>query len=311
MVVAPSQPPVWCLLSDRAVLAIDGADRAVFLQGLISNDVGRLKPERAIYAALLSAQGKYQADFLLWTDGRVILADVEASRAAWLQQRLVMYRLRAQVTIEPRPSLAVAAVLPPLPAELGLGTSRGDAGITPVGPGSVDPRLAALGARIFADANGREGLAAWLGAAADADVYEAHRLALGVPNGTRDLEPDKALLLECGFVELDGVAFDKGCFVGQELTARMRYRASVRKRLLPVRLSAEAKPGTSVRDGGVAVGELRSVRGATGLAVVRLDRWERARQAGRPLQAGPAVVEPWIPDWVDPSFAVRTPESSA
>ena len=127
----------------------------------------------------------------------------------------------------------------------------------------------------------------------------------------RDLEPDKALLLENGFVELGGVDFDKGCFVGQELTARMRYRGTVRKRLLPVTLEGTAEPGAAIRDGEIEVGELRSARDGRGLALIRLDRWEKARDAGRPLQAETAVVSPTLPAWLDLTFASKRAESSA
>ncbi|NBC97330.1 MAG: folate-binding protein [Deinococcus-Thermus bacterium] len=290
----------WTRLDDRAVLEVGGADGMKLLQGLVSNDLDRLGHEPAVYAALLTPQGKYLFDFLVCPHGDVLWLDVEAARLDDLVRRLTLYRLRADVTFIRRDDLGVYAVF------------DGDA---PAVEGAaidvVDPRLAALGRRVIGTSAAVEpGLDAVATAAAPGD-FDQHRLTLGVPDGSRDLEPDKALLLENGFVELHGVDFEKGCFVGQELTARMRYRGTVRKRLVPVTLEGTAEPGTAVRAGDIDVGELRSVNGAQGLALIRLDRWEKAQEAGEPLQAETAVVSPRVPDWLDLTFASKRAESSA
>lgn len=290
----------WTRLDDRGVLEVSGADAVKLLQGLVSNDLDRLAREPAIYAALLTPQGKYLFDFLVFGRGDALWLDVEAARLDDLVRRLTLYRLRADVAFTRRDDLAVYALF------------DGDA--PPVAGAEIDvsdPRLAALGRRVIGARETVEPALAAVAAPASFADWDRHRLALGVPDGTRDLEPDKALLLENGFVELGGVDFEKGCFVGQELTARMRYRGTVRKRLVPVTLDGSAAAGTAIRAGDIEVGELRSVRGEHGLALIRLDRWEQAQAAGRPLQAETAVVSPRVPDWLDLTFASKRAESSA
>ncbi|TVQ38013.1 MAG: folate-binding protein [Geminicoccaceae bacterium] len=294
----------WTRLADRTVVAAAGADVRGLLQGLISNDLDDLSPTTPLYAALLTPQGKYLFDFIVVERGLELWLDVEASRAADFARRLLLYRLRAKADFEVRDDLAVYAVFdteappPALPAD-GAAVA------------AVDPRLAKLGWRVWGDPAVVEPILRATCAESTPEAYDRFRLLLGIPDGSRDLAPDKALLLENGFVELNGVAFDKGCFVGQELTARMKYRATVRKRLLPVGIDGDAEPGTVIRDGEMEVGELRSRQGDIGLALIRLDRWDKAKAAGRQLQADAATVAPWVPSWVDLSFASKTAESSA
>ncbi|NBB69084.1 MAG: folate-binding protein [Alphaproteobacteria bacterium] len=290
----------WTRLDDRGVLELSGADAVKLLQGLVSNDLDRLSEASAIYAALLTPQGKYLFDFLVFAHGDGLWLDVEAGRVDDLVRRLTLYRLRADVGFTKRDDLAVYALFDGEPAAV----AGAEIDV-------VDPRLAALGRRVVGEPARVEAALADLGDAATFEEYDRHRLALGVPAGSRDLEPDKALLLENGFVELHGVDFDKGCFVGQELTARMRYRGTVRKRLVPVTLDRHAEPGTPIRAGEIEVGELRSCHGDMGLALIRLDRWDKARDAGTPLQAETAVVSPRVPDWLDLTFASKRAESSA
>jgi folate-binding protein YgfZ len=290
----------WTRLNDRGVLEVSGADAVKLLQGLVSNDLDRLTREPVLYAALLTPQGKYLFDFLVFGRGQTLWLDVEAARLDDLVRRLTLYRLRADVGFTRRDDLAVYALF------------GGDApAVTGAEFDVVDPRLAALGRRVVGDPETVEPALDQVAEASAIDDWDRHRLSLGVPDGTRDLEPDKALLLENGFVELGGVDFEKGCFVGQELTARMRYRGTVRKRLVPVTLEGSAEAGTSIRAGDIDVGELRSVRGDQALALIRLDRWEKAKEAGQPLQAETAVVSPRVPDWLDLTFASKRAESSA
>ena len=290
----------WTRLETRGVLELSGADRRTLLQGLVSNDLDQLAAGDAAYAALLTPQGKYLFDFIVVARPDVLWLDVEAARLDDLVRRLTLYRLRADVGFTRRDDLAAYALF------------EGDApAIEAAEVDLVDPRLAALGRRLIGAPETVEPALAAVAEAADFAAWDRHRLAHGVPDGTRDLEPDKALLLENGFVELNGVDFDKGCFVGQELTARMRYRGTVRKRLVPVTLEGTAEPGTAVRAGDIDVGELRSVNGTQGLALIRLDRWEKARAAGEPLQTETAVVSPRVPDWLDLTFASKRAESSA
>jgi len=290
----------WTRLDDRGVLEVSGGDAVKLLQGLVSNDLDQLADEPAIYAALLTPQGKYLFDFLVFAHGDALWLDVEAARVDDLVRRLTLYRMRADVGFTKREDLAVYALF------------DGDAGaVAGAEIDVVDPRLAALGRRVVGEPRVVEPALAELAEAAAFADYDRRRLDLGVPAGTRDLEPDKALLLENGFVELHGVDFDKGCFVGQELTARMRHRGTVRKRLVPVTLDADVPPGTPIRAGDIEVGELRSSNGTQGLALIRLDRWDRARDTGTPLQAETAVVSPRVPDWLDLTFASKRAESSA
>lgn len=305
----------WVRLVDRRVIEVGGADRRSFLQGLISNDIERAQPDRAIYAALLTPQGKYMADFIVVDTGDAFLMDVPAERAAVLLQRLTMYKLRSAVDLAERDDLAVVALFGggALAAD-GLTDERGHVVARDGVWHLVDPRLASMGARAIGTDASLTSFAHCFGEPVAADRYAAHRIALGVPEGGSDLVADKSLLLESGFVELDGVAFDKGCFVGQELTARMRYRTTVRKRLLPVRLEGVLPPpGTAVHAGDVEVGEIRSGLGDRAVAVLRLDRWRDAEAKGIGLQAGAAAVRPDVPAWVDLGVgaASKDAESSA
>ncbi len=189
------------MLADRAVLRLAGAEARPFLQGLVTQDVASVVPGSPKWAGLLTPQGKALFDFILWDAGEALLLDVEAAQAEAIARRLAMYRLRRAVTIEPV-ALAVHWSLDG-------------------GPDRVpDPRLAALGRR-------------WLGPrGAAATGWQIHRLVLGVTEGVAELGQDRTLWLECNARELGGVSFTKGCYVGQENTARMHHRAKVSRRLV-------------------------------------------------------------------------------
>jgi len=195
-------------LSDRALIRLSGEDVSGFLQGLVTNDTALLAPERPLWAALLTAQGKALFDFILWADGDDVLIDCEAEQAEALARRLTLYRLRRAITIVRDDSLAVH-------------WSPTDE------KGVLDPRLPALGHR-------------WLAAAGEPapesanNAWLARRLALGVTEGAAELGSDKTLWLECNAAELNGVSFAKGCYVGQENTARMNWRNKVNRRLVVV-----------------------------------------------------------------------------
>ncbi|MGQ0675468.1 MAG: CAF17-like 4Fe-4S cluster assembly/insertion protein YgfZ [Rhodospirillales bacterium] len=291
-------------LAGRGVLAVSGPDARAFLQGLVSNDVLGVSPARAIYAALLTAQGRYLHDFFIAEIAGALCLDCEAARRDDLMRRLKMYKLRSKIALEDlTPRLAVAA-LPGAgaPASLGLAPQAGAAKELAGGGVFVDPRLAAMGARAILP---REKLAATMAAAgfspAAAGEYETLRLTLGLPDGSRDLPIEKALLLENGFDELNGVDWKKGCYVGQELTARTKYRGLVRKRLLPVRIDGPAPaPGTEVKAGGDEAGEMRSASGALGLALLRLEFVDKL------LTAGDAKLVVSKPEWVRLSDAEAT-----
>jgi len=276
-------------LDDRVVLRLSGADARNFLQGLITNDIAAATPGHAIYAALLSAQGKYLHDFFIAQLGDGFLIDAEAARLDDLLRRLNLYKLRAKVTIE-RTDLAVVAVIGDAAADaLGLASERGAAKPLDGGVAFVDPRLVEAGVRIVAPAAALPNFDA--GTRAE---YDAVRLRLGLPDGTRDLLPDKSFILENGFEELAGVDFEKGCYVGQEVTARMKHRALVRKRLVPVAIEGPAPaPGTPVTRDGVEVGEIRSAQDGRGLALIRTDA------VGSQLSAGSIVIKSHKPAWAN------------
>ena len=245
------------LLATRALIRLVGADVAGFLQGLVTNDTTMLATGRPIWAALLTAQGKAQWDFFLWPDGSDVLVDCETSQADALAKRLAMYRLRRPITIARDESLSVH-----WSAE-----------------GEGDPRLPALGRR-------------WLGApggeAAD-DLFRAHRLRLGVPEGVAELGQDKTLWLETNAIELHGVSFTKGCYVGQENTARMNWRQKVNRRL--VVLQVDADPGEAAR----------AYYPELGLAVAPV-RVEQLRSGG-PVKLGAIEAPPIVPDWLAAAIA--------
>ena len=289
----------FALLPERGILAVSGPDRRAFLQGLVSNDVEKLASGRAAHAALLTPQGKYLHDFIMLEAGEAIWLDAEAARLADLKRRLSMYRLRAKVEIAERPELGVAAVFGDgALAALGLPEEPGIVRPWEDGISLVDPRLSDLGVRVIGDRSRLVRLAETGLGEADFAAWDRHRLALGVPDGSRDLVPEKSILLESGFDELNGVDWRKGCYVGQELTARTKYRGLIKKRLFPVRINGLApQPGAMVTLDGKEAGEMRSARDGVGLALLRLE----AVAELRPLTADSATLSPVHPNWMQPS----------
>ncbi|HEX4193072.1 MAG TPA: folate-binding protein, partial [Stellaceae bacterium] len=178
----------------------------------------------------------------------------------------------------------------------------GDAGAAKEFAGGIaylDPRLASLGARFLVPRDKSDAPAQAGFAASDADAYDRHRLALGVPDGTRDLTPEKALPMESGFDEMNGIDWQKGCYMGQELTARMKYRALVKKRLLAVSIDGGAvAPGTAITQNGSEAGEMLSSRDGSGLALLRLEAVEAAQNDRAELKAGAAHLKAKRPGWM-------------
>lgn len=287
-------------LSDRGVLEIAGTDRREFLQGLVSNDVTRVGNDRAVYAALLTAQGKYLHDFFITEIDNFFLIDAEAARLADLKRRLGLYKLRASVTLtEVSDRYIIAAAfgddaldLLDLPSDRGAVVEFGG------GIAYVDPRLSELGARLLLPRGiGTAPLEAAGFEMADEAAYDRLRLGLGVPDGSRDLTVEKSILLESNFDELNGVDWTKGCYIGQELTARTKYRALIKKRLVPVTVTGTLPaPGTLIMLGDQEAGEVRSGRDGIALALLRLEALSEA-SADIPLTAGGATLVPAKPNW--------------
>jgi hypothetical protein len=294
----------YTVLEDRGLLAVGGEDRVQFLQGLVSNDVTKVGPARAVYAAFLTPQGKYLHDFFILHSGDAMLIDCEQARLPDLMKRLSLYRLRSKVTLEDCSDglLVVALFGPGWRDGLDIGGHAGDAAALAGGIIYVDPRLADAGGRAVVP---RVGAAAALEAAGFAkgtpDEYDRLRLSLGLPDGSRDLIVDKSILLESGFDELNGVDWQKGCYMGQELTARTKYRGLVKKRLVPVVLMGPPPaPGTQVTLNGRDAGELRSgiatSDGGLGLALMRLESLGEA--ADGELEAGGVPLKPAKAPWM-------------
>ncbi len=289
---------VYVIPENRGFIAVSGPDARTFLQGIVTNDVGAVGPATAQYGAMLTPQGRVMWDFVLAEiDSRLVL-QCEADRLPAFLKRLSMYRFRAEATVEDGSAEFAAVVFPGAAAlaALDLGDNAGAARPWHGGSLFADPRLPALGARAIVAKSALDAALAETGFdAGERDAYDQLRLSLGVPSGAVDLPPEKALPLEVGFDELHGVSWTKGCYMGQELTARMNYRALVKKRLLPVAIDGPApEPGSPVELDGKAVGEMRSSNGALGLAYLRLE----AATAGTPLSCGGAALRPQFPPWL-------------
>jgi len=243
---------------DRRVLAISGPDSMSFLQGLVTNDLRGLD-RGAVYAAILTPQGKYLADFFLVPKGETILLDVRSTLAEGLLRRLSMYRLRADVTLEMTP----------------LRVSRGT-GSAPEGA-AADPRHPALGWRAYGET-----------ATDDGTDWDAIRVAHCIPETGVELIPDETYILEAGFERLHGVDFRKGCYVGQEVTARMKHKTELRKGLVTVAVEGAAPVGTQILSDGKEAGVLYTQSGGRGIAHLRFDRADGNLRAGSALVRHPA-----------------------
>jgi tRNA-modifying protein YgfZ len=279
------------LLEDRGVVRVSGADAAGFLQGLLTNDVERLKASEARYAALLSPQAKILFDMIVVSepdgDGPAYLLDCAAVQAADLAKRLGFYKLRAKAAIADES--AERAVV----AYWGGEPEHDPGAIVYADP--RDPRLGwrAIVARAKAVAVGSEHV----------NEYEGLRISVGAPKAGVDFAYGDAFPHDANFDLLHGVDFDKGCYVGQEVVSRMKHRGTARKRIARVKTAGPApKPGTPILDRELAIGTLGSSSGREALALLRLDRAEDATAAGRTLSAGGvglAMVE-WAKDAAQP-----------
>ena len=244
-------------LDSRALIRVEGPDARSFLHNLLTQDVETLNPGQVRFGALLSPPGRLLFDVFLWGEDNAVVLDVAAASREALMARLSMYRLRAQVqvTADERP---VFVCWP--------GVAEGFV---------ADPRLASLGGRALGE---------W-SATADEDAWDAHRLATGVPDPTRDGGHDLRYPIEANFDLLNGIDFRKGCFVGQETTSRMKRRGEIKKRMLPLAFDGPPPPeGTEVLNGELRAGEVLTGRVGAAIALMRLDRREGALTVdGRPV----------------------------
>jgi folate-binding protein YgfZ len=270
---------------DRALFVVSGPEAGSFLQNLVTADMDALAGATAIYAGLLSPQGKLIADFILWRHGEAFLVDVAAKRAEDLRRRLTMYRLRAKVEVAP------------IEAALGVFAGPLDAAIL----SAPDPRLPSFGLRSIAP----------VASAASADepaAYKALRIAAGLPEPAHDAAAEEVFTLEALFEELNGVGFQKGCFVGQENVSRMKRRATTRRKFCRVAFDGPAPPyGSLITAGAAELGEVRSASGDLAIALLRLDRAAEAIAKGQALTAGGREMTLDPPDWmIMPDYEAQT-----
>jgi folate-binding protein YgfZ len=279
------------LLPDRGVVKVAGDDARRFLNGLATCDIGKVSPTAARFGALLTPQGKILVDFIAAQaaaeDGDGFFLDCPKALAPALADKLNFYKLRAKVAVE---NLSDA---------LGVMAVWDGAALSDYGLSYPDPRLAALGARTILPPDLAAEAAADLGADfTDAEAYDAHRIALGVPRGGIDFAYGDTFVHEADMDQLAGVDFDKGCYVGQEVVSRVEHRATARSRVVPV-IYEEAAPaaGLPVMAGEKQIGTFGSAANGHALALLRLDRVADALTAGTPLTCGNIPIQVAKPEW--------------
>jgi len=267
-------------LPDRGVVKVSGEDARNFLNGLVTTDVTELRPGLAKFGALLTPQGKIIVDFLITEapagHGGGFLFDCPRALAQALTDKLRFYKLRAKVTVEN------------LSESLGVIAAWGGEPAMQPDLTYADPRAEALGYRILSPHDLVAKVAALIGAdLVDAAAYEAQRIACGVPRGGLDFIYGDAFPHETNMDRINGVDFDKGCYVGQEVVSRMQHRGTARTRTVKILLDGPApEAGASILAGDKPVGTIGSTAGGTGLALVRTDRVADALTSGQPLTAG-------------------------
>lgn len=298
-------------LDDRGVLAISGDDARVFLQNLVTNDIGLVQPGRAIYAALLTPNGRYLHDFFVLEMDGVLFLDVAKKKLGDLQARLLKYRLRSKVEVDDVSFLfRIIALLGDGPHDSqALHGFEGRGGPFANGFCYVDPRYAGIGVRALVPKDAFDMFDAAGFQVNDRMAYETLRLHFGIPEGQFDLQPEKSLPMESNFDLLNAIDWNKGCYIGQELTARMHYRALLKKRLLPVGIEGDVPDfGTPIFYEGEEIGEMRTGMGEQGIALLKLESVLAAVKADQPLRAGETRLTPQHPPWL-PDGSEETQES--
>jgi tRNA-modifying protein YgfZ len=278
------------LLPDRGVVRVAGVDAENLLQGIITNDMDLLAGQAAIHAALLTPQGKILFEFFVVKDMDGFLLDTDRMQADGLVKRLMMYKLRARVSIDDPSAeyqvLALWGALQRPPEEVAGAVSF------------PDPRLGELGWRRIVSTN----------ASADAALadYQAHRIALGVPEGGKDYPFGDTFPHEANLDLLNGVSFAKGCFVGQEVVSRVQHRGSARKRIVIVEGSGPLQSGSEIMAGPASIGMIGSTAGRQALALLRLDRAQEAIDSGGQLSAGGSKITMRVPDYLKSAQAAAS-----
>lgn len=270
-------------LSDRTIICVTGDDRRVFLQGLITQDIDQVSEDNAGFSALLTPQGKILFDFMIAERDGAFLIDCDKDAAPALVKRLTLYKLRAKVAIDIDEALAVmTSQTPPAPS---------------TGIAFPDPRLPALGWR---------NIAAKGDSAIDND-YDRRRISLGVPEfgpgPDKDFSGDDIFPLDVNYDALNGVSYAKGCFVGQEVASRMKRKGEVRKRTVIAEFDgqgAEMAPekGAAIIAGDFTLGQILSTADSIALALIRLDRWGKAKAAGANIECEGQSLRLRVPDYL-------------
>jgi folate-binding protein YgfZ len=287
------------VLPDRSVVRVGGPDAEKLLQGVITNDMGLLAEQPAIFAALLTPQGKVLADFFVSKAGDDFLLETGTAQAGELVKRLTLYKLRAKVDIhDVTGEHAVLAT---------WGKSPTTSGETQGAVSFPDPRLPALGLRVLAEARFASEIAAVNEADVSPDDYHAHRIALGLPEGGMDYVYGDTFPHDANFDLINGISFTKGCFIGQEVVSRIQHRGTARKRIVMLKGDAPLRSGAHIEAGAAVMGTIGSVAGTRGLGLVRLDRAEEARAKGQALTAGGAKLVISLPHYMRQAVPTTAP----
>lgn len=288
-------------LNYRQILKISGCDVIPFLQGLISNDAQILSKHKPIYAAFLTPQGKFLEDLLIAPFKGDFWLDSYKNSFDDFKKKLTLYKLRQNIVLQPIESHKIYAL---------WGENWDDSlkfdknqNILEIEKGVVfkDPRLNALGGRAYLEnthfLNQHDFVEKSL------ESYDYHRIMLGIPDGARDLQPGKAILLENGFDDMGAINWEKGCYLGQELTARTKYRGLVRKRLLPFSFEGiDPHIGDIVHAGDNEAGEIKSIVSNIGLGLFRLEYLKELTNKNGVVKSSNTIIHPFIPKWMNISL---------
>ena len=291
----------YCVeLGTRSVLEISGLDNVKFLQGLVSNDAESVSPGNSIYAALLTPQGKFLYDFfIVQGHENKVLLDCERRHLKEILMKLKIYKLRSEVNLRDASDdhKIFAGFGEKILERLDLPNRPGATCAYHGGHVMVDPRHELMGVRIILPSGSVMSELPFK--SGSVDLYQRMRIGLGVPDAIHDLEQNKTILLEAGFDELNGISWDKGCYMGQELTARTKYRGLIKKRLMPCKILGPAiLPGTPITFDERNVGEIRSVAGDLAMALLKIASVKDSKARKETFTANESSIIPIQPNWM-------------
>ena len=291
----------FCWLPQRGVLSVSGMERRSFLQALVSNDVNKVSATSSIYAALLTPQGKFLHEFFITEIEECLLLETESARLDALRTQLTRFQLRAQVSLTIPLELAVAVAFGSgITAALNLGNTRNMCRLMGRGIAYIDPRLPEGGIRFIGTKDTLVNTFKEIGCCeVGCATYEKVRLTYGLPDGSRDIAIGRAGLLEYGFEELNGIDFHKGCYVGQEVVSRSKYRSLLKRRSVPVLIDGPVPTlGTRLFLEQQEAGEMLSSVDDIGLSLVKIEFLRKAQHTCQPFRAGTTRLIPRLPAWL-------------